>query len=490
MHSKFSRVLLLATFILGHPGASALFHRNENHIFNAIHASLRQWDSSYHHNGMSFFLASIPADTKLYHSEFSNASITGLKWLGFEPQLPIDCLRGSLVPGGPPPDVRPPGWDDNDALVDVGQLPLVVPHVLDPHENELAGANKVHTPYLHTYRTTRDLRMLYIDGQSASKTLNGTLDSTDRILLNDLLSEDPINADRERAAALCDLWPTDAIDGFVRMQEGFEVILCEAERVLELRSVLQTDGYDKLQYTGEALWQSVFADVRPDVLLDYDSVITGYSPKYSIDLFKPRRPDLPRLTGMTSSQRTAVMRDLDALITSDKLVRPHVTDWQRVASNVVAHFATELVRLVDTPWETKGKLNDKIDHFLRPHVDVRYNDRTADVDRCAKMYLPSAHRTSIASTAIEAVSSTVCQELFCVRDEPVLEIAIQRIRSLIQILGWSAFKYCRDCKLNEVCFIPQWFLGGVGDRDSPRCRNFSDYSQRTDYWGNLGRKRT
>lgn len=39
--------------------------------------------------------------------------------------------------------------------------------------------------YLHSYRTAKDLRLLYIDGTSAGKSRVGTLDSQDRILFNE-----------------------------------------------------------------------------------------------------------------------------------------------------------------------------------------------------------------------------------------------------------------------------------------------------------------
>lgn len=57
---------------------------NANHIFNAIHSSMRQWGSSLNHNGMSFFLATVPAGTPLYHGTSSEDFVKGIEWLAFE----------------------------------------------------------------------------------------------------------------------------------------------------------------------------------------------------------------------------------------------------------------------------------------------------------------------------------------------------------------------------------------------------------------------
>ena len=35
---------------------------------------------------MSFFLATIPAGTELYHGRGSNATVKGFEWLAFEPE--------------------------------------------------------------------------------------------------------------------------------------------------------------------------------------------------------------------------------------------------------------------------------------------------------------------------------------------------------------------------------------------------------------------
>ncbi|KAL4927018.1 uncharacterized protein BDV17DRAFT_292914 [Aspergillus undulatus] len=60
--------------------------QNANHIFNAIHDSMRQFGSSLHHNGMSFFLASVPEGIHLYHGNARPDHLKEIGWKAFEPE--------------------------------------------------------------------------------------------------------------------------------------------------------------------------------------------------------------------------------------------------------------------------------------------------------------------------------------------------------------------------------------------------------------------
>ncbi|KAJ9620130.1 hypothetical protein H2203_007895 [Taxawa tesnikishii (nom. ined.)] len=78
---------------------------NPNHIFNAIHSSMRQWGSSLNHNGMSAFLATVPEGVQLYHGTSNSEPVEGMEWLAFEPEHALLFAR----PRGPPPGREPPG---------------------------------------------------------------------------------------------------------------------------------------------------------------------------------------------------------------------------------------------------------------------------------------------------------------------------------------------------------------------------------------------
>ncbi|PWY65741.1 hypothetical protein BO70DRAFT_356701 [Aspergillus heteromorphus CBS 117.55] len=96
--------------------------------------------------------------------------------------------------------------------------------------------------YFHTYRTKREMRLVYFDGQSAAKLLRGTLDMQDIVLLNATWFDgSPAEGDNVRADGLCalarDRWD-NRVDGFIRMVGGFEIILCSFADNLDVASIL------------------------------------------------------------------------------------------------------------------------------------------------------------------------------------------------------------------------------------------------------------
>src|SRR3989337_57534 len=78
-------------------------HDNAPQIFNALHSSLRQWGSSLQHNGMSFFPASIPEHTLLYHGTGSPTPPEGMEWLAFEIEHAQMFARPTMPGGRHPP---------------------------------------------------------------------------------------------------------------------------------------------------------------------------------------------------------------------------------------------------------------------------------------------------------------------------------------------------------------------------------------------------
>jgi hypothetical protein len=195
--------------------------RNAFHIFNAIHSSMRQWGSSLNHNGVSFFPATVPEGTDFYHGTRSNLSVTGMEWLAFEPEHAL--IFGRMIPRRPLPANAP----FSKSFTEERQ------QTLEPKSEEKKMG------YFHTYTTNKELHLLYIDGMSAAKTVNGTLDSQDHVLIN-LPDIVPGYRDYERAKRLCHLASQDwegRVDGFIRLEAGFEIILCNFSESLDVKRI-------------------------------------------------------------------------------------------------------------------------------------------------------------------------------------------------------------------------------------------------------------
>jgi hypothetical protein len=228
---------------------------NAPQIFNAIHSSMRQWGSSLNHNGMSLFPARIPNNTHLYHGTYRPDAVKGMEWLAFEIEhaemfahVPLKRRRPGR-PGEPGYPERPgkrPG-DPNDG----GAPPPVeldwaegVEDLQSMDEDEPDFSKG----YLHIYRTTRPLtNLVYIDGMSAGKCNMGTLDTQDFLLRNKTNCDDD---DHNRGLELCALGAQWGIEGFVRMEMGFEIIFCEFSDGLVLESARQRPSWDNRSLKG------------------------------------------------------------------------------------------------------------------------------------------------------------------------------------------------------------------------------------------------
>ena len=178
---------------------------NARHVFNAIESSMRQWGSSLNHNGMSFFLATLPAGTQLHHGTGSDVPVTGMEWLAFEPEHALRFAWNVHLCDDPDKqhiDELSLKWSWPHNLAHPSEFPSTQ-H--DPRHQEALGHRPPRPPlcltpgYIHTYSPTHPLRLLYIDGQSAAKSLNGTLDSQDYILLHSFSRPDPVLNDGARA---------------------------------------------------------------------------------------------------------------------------------------------------------------------------------------------------------------------------------------------------------------------------------------------------
>lgn len=523
--------------------------RNANHIFNAVHSSMRQWGSSLNHNGMSFFLASVAEGTQLYHGRSSNESVKGMEWLAFEPEHALVFARphhgpppgkgkgpgrggpgrgppGQGPPPGPPaassnskskthhrwgkppppppppygdkyhPDWERPGWEKHHGADRQEPMNKRDPKAKDNQDNE--GG------YLHTYRTKHTLSLLYIDGMSAGKTQKGTLDSTDAVLLQ--VDADEHNAfmwDFERGQALCNLTRDEwgnRVDGFLRMEMGFEIILCDFEKHLDVDRITQTkgrgsEGRGPPGGFGDLTYYRAIAS-RFDgldgnrVTVDYDDFITAFT--YDVDLFNGK--PLPRLADLSNETLSIMHNDVTDLVMSrpspayDKI--PTTTDWQSVADLVIKRYSDRL------EWFTSisdlDTLRAESEALITPYVDYSDRNSSSEIERCATQYLAASTLESlptapIAAQAIYHVSHSICSTLVHVVNATDIDSAGSALNDLVSYLQWSTWKRCRGCSPEEVCYIPIWPAGRKQDYENPQCQSSLPSNGDDSYWGGWGR---
>ncbi|KAI8444660.1 hypothetical protein BY996DRAFT_4589567 [Phakopsora pachyrhizi] len=163
-----------------------------NLIFASFLGLLQQWPNSFAYSGHSIITGTIPPSTPLYHSLEPEAEPPqGMEWLAFDPEQSYQyhSLRG--------------------------------------------GKTK-----LLTYVSERPLRIIYIDGQSASLGTPGFMDSQ-AVLIDGKVEEewgegDQLDGEYKRARNLCAIGEEWGFEGVVRMNTGFELIWCDFKKGLKL----------------------------------------------------------------------------------------------------------------------------------------------------------------------------------------------------------------------------------------------------------------
>ncbi|KAJ7877782.1 hypothetical protein B0H13DRAFT_1631527 [Mycena leptocephala] len=176
------------------PDANATGHL----IFDTVNSFLQHWPNTRYRNGHSIVPSTIPVGTLIYHTG-ADKSLPTLptipEWAATDPEHSFLFCWGPNV--------------ENTSTTSCWQLKLA---------------------------TTRLLTVLYFDGSSAAKVAeDGTLDVQDLLIWGKV---DPARSrdDRARIDDLC-AWGSElGIDGFVRMEMDFEIMLCDFAQSVELLS--------------------------------------------------------------------------------------------------------------------------------------------------------------------------------------------------------------------------------------------------------------
>jgi hypothetical protein len=604
--------------------------QNANHIFNAIHSSMRQWGSSLNHNGMSFFLATVSAGTQLYHGGSDKEPVKGMEWLAFEPEHALIFARPRGGPGGipppgkgrPPPPGGPPGeglgegphrwgerkhhkgdergrkhhgepehgeerqlhppsrnrppfdghhrgplpkehhdqppfehesppvhgpphsFNDDESL----QSPLKHPHGPPPHHDDSdpeysrehphrdsqpdcddnesspphrSGQNPIitdqvsepaKTGFLHTYVPKHNLRLLYIDGMSAGKTSNGTLDTQDMLLLN-FTSHGPMGGEYDRAQGLCNLSSTlweNNIDGVLRMEGGFEIILCEFEKHLERVDIMAVVGRGERGGMGcgyeKAITERYHGIGGGRVALDYSSFVTAFEYP-GLDLWTNdvvSDTAMPRLQNVGEEDLEKIKGAVTAMILSNSTSSlEEKINWQAATDQLLGRYSTPLHHLFsNTPIRSsKEAYATYLSILLRPFIDHTSRNSSFEIARCIGQFipplpLPPSVAPSLAHKSIHAVAHHLCTTLLSASDIATLSLsrslaerspppsgAVELVDSLKEYLQWTSWKWCQGgCEDTEICVVPIWPMGTHEEHKNPTCKG-EGTERRGGYWG-------
>ncbi|KAI9904572.1 hypothetical protein N3K66_001101 [Trichothecium roseum] len=481
---RFKSLLLLTHALLpgchAHPGqkppmqpSAENARLNSYRIFNAVRAVGRQWDSSIHHNGFSFVPAVAPAGTVLYHGSYRPTRPDGPEWLAFEVEHAEMFARSHPKGKGPQlPNPKPPLEDTTAGLRTEEQV------VLSGHREQVPGDDhgdkngdgdngeptKFIRGYLHTYQAPRDLNLLVIDGMSAAKVDMGTLDSQDYLLR---LIPDRNDGSRDgneivfdeylRAKEMCDLIIPWGYDGVVRMEVGFEVILCDfahldlvsATRSFIVSNVLDGSSRLDLFQWARAVGQRYDGLGGDRLRFDFSSMVSALFFPLNVSATDPARPDLVRL-GAEPTSRLRAIRDYLGESAGVAGSRRFTVNWQAIVDMVVTRYADRFAHMASSTI-TPGRFENELDASTFLYVDapttpddvdimtpkVNLSATEAAIDRCAAHYLlPSllvkdrwSTEDKLLHAAIRQVMEDICHNLFTIREffpaDPELSLSLR-----------------------------------------------------------------
>ncbi|OJA13599.1 hypothetical protein AZE42_02739 [Rhizopogon vesiculosus] len=161
-----------------------------NLVFETANSLLQHWPSTRYRIGHTIVPGIVPVGTILYHGTITGPHMpTALDWVAVEPEHSMIFCNGTVESG-----------------------------------------------YWHaTLAVTRPMKVLYFDGNSAAKVSEGTMDTQDLVAWSEMKPEWFEN-ELQRIQDLCKWGQQNGIDGFVRMEMNFEIMICNFTSHMELIS--------------------------------------------------------------------------------------------------------------------------------------------------------------------------------------------------------------------------------------------------------------
>ncbi|CAI4831709.1 BPK_HP2_G0050780.mRNA.1.CDS.1 [Saccharomyces cerevisiae] len=480
---------------------------NSTAIFNSIRAALRQSPSDIHPVGVSYFPAVIPKGTLMYHA--GSKVPTTFEWLAMDHEFSYSFGLRSPSYGRKSLERRHGRFGNGTN----GDHPKGPPPPPPPPDEKGRGSQK-----MLTYRAARDLnKFLYLDGASAAKTDSGEMDT--QLMLSNVIKEklnltdDGENermAERLYAARICKWGKPFGLDGIIRVEVGFEVVLCDfsADNV-ELVSMLEMvqpnqylglpaptviskeEGWpldengslveDQLTDDQKAIleredgWEKAFSNFNAvksfnqlragaahdngehRIHIDYRYLVSGINRTYIAP-----DPNNRRLLdeGMTWEKQLDMVDDLEKALEVG-FDATQSMDWQLAFDELVLKFAP-LLKSVSNILNSDGDINESIAinataltlnfYFLIWSSAVSVVGEIVDVIyKVNDLLIPEVYSFMTDNTTSSDLIKNV-------------ETARSTIDGLIESLGWIELNYrCeRQCNWDEVCYTPSWGPSPMG----------------------------
>ncbi|KAG1733926.1 uncharacterized protein EDB91DRAFT_1299648, partial [Suillus paluster] len=446
------------------PPANATGH----FVFETVNSLLQHWPNTRYRNGHAIVPGVIPKGTLLYHAAYSNNIPMVPEWTAMDPEHSMYFCRGSL---------------------DTGCRHL-------------------------TLAATRPLKVLYFDGNSAGNTNNGTVDTQDIIAWGEL-RPDWWSNEEQRIINLCKWGAPYAVDGYVRMEMDFEVMLCDFTAGLEV--VSWSDLASPVTVPSKSLYLSMFevmhagswrnrypGDTR--INLDLAGIVSLYDTTLAPSLVASRagqeRCD-HRVQGISSADIEVVRRSVSRTLEQHHSDLSGI-DWKTLFRVIVDRYSGRLDLMDyllnhtsenDTLLDQANKVHLQLRVMLAPYIPHNSIPPSASYDSWATPVFKAcgtAHTSSIASYksslnpserlllhAVQETTREICRvvtkmwatgvlaglDSYFPRDSTpdaaqiihLIDTWRHELSALMAWLDWSVWVRCRPaCGPEEMCYLPTW----------------------------------
>ncbi|KAL9072367.1 MAG: hypothetical protein Q9157_005138 [Trypethelium eluteriae] len=211
----------------------------------------------------------------------------------------------------------------------------------------------------------------------AAKSTKGTLDSQDLILRENKTGSWDVYMDEDgRAKSICSLVAEWGLDGFVRMEIGFEVVHCNLEHGMDLVSMTRSfllenqAGSDELQlYQLARAIRHQFDGLQADRLrIDFSGMISGFFFPINISSTDPDRPHLIRLAAASLDELIDIKSYLGDILSRSRPKR-FTVNWQAVVDMIVSRFADRLTLMASDKLSSENFINE-LEKFTLTYFDA------------------------------------------------------------------------------------------------------------------------
>ncbi|OJA08608.1 hypothetical protein AZE42_12385, partial [Rhizopogon vesiculosus] len=167
-----------------------------NLVFETANSLLQHWANTRHRIGHRIVPGTVSVGIILYHGALTGPHIpTALDWVATEPEYSMIHCRGTVETGC---------W-----------------HA--------------------TFAVTRPMKVLYFDGSSSAQLPEGTMDTQDLVAWSEMKPE-WLDNELQRIQDLCKWGLKNGVNGFVRMEINFEIMICDFTSHMEVISFSNLDS--------------------------------------------------------------------------------------------------------------------------------------------------------------------------------------------------------------------------------------------------------